>query len=125
MSQGQSSGREQRAQGLLSQRLYCPLGMGGAPVSWTVSRFLASDTHERCIPADANQKLPGNLQLFPRRPQTGTSTPTQYPAVCMALTLPEPEERGVTEEEAPSPVQAASRVSPRATPIQKLPQYLV
>lgn len=55
----------------------------------------------------------------------GTSMPTQYPAVCMAMTLPVSEEEGFIEEVAPSPVQAAARVSPRATQNQKLPQHLV
>lgn len=55
----------------------------------------------------------------------GTSTPTQYPAVCMAMTLPVSEEGGFAEEVAPNPVQAAVRVSPRATQNQKLPRHLV
>lgn len=43
----------------------------------------------------------------------------------MAMTLPVSEEGGFTEEVALSPVQAASRVLPRATPNQKSPQHLV
>lgn len=90
-------------------------------MSWTLS---LRHMHERCIPADPNQKLYGDLQLFPKRPLMGTSMPTQYPAVCMAMTLPVSEEGGFTEEVAPRPVRAAARVSPRATQNQKLPQLL-
>lgn len=67
-SQGQPSWEGAGSPGPAKSKAMLSSGDGGTPVSWTVSRFLASDTHMR----DASQQIParnfmGTFSDYPLR----------------------------------------------------------